>query len=411
HKATFLLKDFFIYEALWEDKGKDAQLISWQEKPFTKKGDNFSSYVTSILVNFTQGGVDDQVSYVAKMNPCRGNIGIFNADEEAQLFIKEGKFYLELLKDLNKLLIEHGEERLRFPKCFFANYEKEKQVIIFEDVRTRGFKMSDRMTSMDTKHASLVLKEMGRLHSASVLMKGKYSVDNLLTKYECLKENRTKEHTDLVLGRSFAKGADILAQMNGYDKGIKWVNENKDKLFDIITKSFACLPSFQVVCHGDCWTNNLLFRYDSNDNPVEVILLDVQVCRFASLGSDLNHFMFNSIDADTRKTSINMLFSEYYTSFCKVLQASNEAIPFTLTELTKEYKDKHLYGLVFGTIMIPHMLMSSHDSPDLEKVSKEKIDEIIKKFVQKMFEDVKTNPLWKSRYFGMYDEMIENGVI
>ena len=66
--------------------------------------------------------------------------------------------------------------------------------------------------------------------------------------------------------------------------------------------------SFAVICHGDLWLSNILFKYNaipgtngSSDEdqieirPVEVKFIDFQSARFASLATDLVLFLFTSV--------------------------------------------------------------------------------------------------------------------
>ena len=66
--------------------------------------------------------------------------------------------------------------------------------------------------------------------------------------------------------------------------------------------------SFAVICHGDLWLSNILFKYNaisgtnggSDDDqieirPIEVKFIDFQSARFASLATDLVLFLFTSV--------------------------------------------------------------------------------------------------------------------
>lgn len=58
----------------------------------------------------------------------------------------------------------------RTAKGYSASYTPTKEVLIVEDLRKRHFKMFDRRRGMDVTHASLVLKELGRLHAGTLLL-------------------------------------------------------------------------------------------------------------------------------------------------------------------------------------------------------------------------------------------------
>ena len=61
--------------------------------------------------------------------------------------------------------------------------------------------------------------------------------------------------------------------------------------------------SFAVICHGDLWLSNILFKYGATYNessgedakPTEVKFIDFQSARFASLATDLVLFLFTSV--------------------------------------------------------------------------------------------------------------------
>lgn len=59
--------------------------------------------------------------------------------------------------------------------------------------------------------------------------------------------------------------------------------------------------AFAVICHGDLWLSNILFKYDNVQTdqmeirPFEVKFIDFQSARFASLATDLVLFLFTSV--------------------------------------------------------------------------------------------------------------------
>lgn len=48
-----------------------------------------------------------------------------------------------------------------------------------------------------------------------------------------------------------------------FEKGIRTVERRDDE--------------FNVINHGDCWVNNMLFRYDENSKPIQQIFVSINV--------------------------------------------------------------------------------------------------------------------------------------
>ena len=64
---------------------------------------------------------------------------------------------------------------------------------------------------------------------------------------------------------------------------------------------------FDVICHGDLWWSNIFFKYDINEQPLEVKFIDFQSSRVCSLVTDLLAFTFTSLPSHIRREHINSL--------------------------------------------------------------------------------------------------------
>ncbi|KAA0200290.1 EcKinase 7 [Hyalella azteca] len=416
-KAHKLVTEDKVRAALLKDEGPDAKYKSFNIVDFCTKGDNYACFVTSVEVEYQLGGVDKKVTYIAKLNHCHGTGSLeFFSD---LVFIKEGKFYLEMIPDLNKMINGFGLPPLKFAPCHLASFEPTRQIILLGDMREHSFKMANRFIGLDENHAILVVKELARLHASSMVLEDSLGSEKFSEKYDFLDDLFTSNKHDDQLAmfksmfvHSITNAAKISERIKGYEKVTAWLKELAPKSSEILKQeSSECHPSFLVVNHGDCWNNNLLFSYSDDGAVKDVCLLDLQINRHASLALDLNYFLFTSLNGDTRKKGLTAFLTSYYDSFKEVFSAADKPMKFTFEELVAEYRKKHLFGLMIALMALPIIVMESANAPDFQDMSEDNIAEKMEEQQRKILDMVETSPALRPRLLSLFDELVELGVI
>ncbi|ROT72732.1 Juvenile hormone-inducible protein [Penaeus vannamei] len=406
-----LITEEAVKEALKAHKGGEARLTSWQIKDFTSKGDNYASVVSSVELDFDLNGNDESITYIVKINPCHG----MESFEEMThtIFLKEAEFYIKLLPQLNGVLREHELSPLAVPECHYGTLEKKRELIFLEDLRPRGFKMFDRRKGLDVAHASLVLKELARLHAASLLLQKKdpeYSKDTLLHRGWI---NMTDDGFGMlqVLEGVMDTGIMMLKKVGGYESSITWAESTKSKLREIFEKQREPCKH-QVICHGDAWNNNLLFKYDEDGVPVEVMLIDLQMCRREPFAVDLNYLLYTSLTGDVRKPNLDALLETYRGHFNGVMETEGEG-RLLEGEVLQEFRRLNILGAIFNMMIICPILMEPEDVPDFEMSGDDAADmeRVIAELRARSLEMVDTNPLMRPRFLSVFDELMETGLI
>ena len=171
-KSCKLITEENVLKVLRRDIGPDAIFKSFNVEDFTAKGDNFSSFVTSIEIKYTVKGNAVSSKYVAKINPKR-----FSSDTDLFIhtqFEQENKFYSKIIPEMNEILEANHQAPIRVPKFYHYSDEAGSEILYLEDMRERGFKLYDRLKGVDEVHAELVFKELGRLHCAGKLLIERY---------------------------------------------------------------------------------------------------------------------------------------------------------------------------------------------------------------------------------------------
>ena len=133
-----------------------------------------------------------------------------------------------------------------------------------EDLRQRGYKMFDRRRGLDETHVTLVVRELARLHAASLLLQNKTPHQDIRDKYPYLKKGMDYIVRNFDAVRTFFEdnikfSQEILYKVGGYEKVTAWIDTVITNFVDIFYEQMKCGEP-KVVCHGDCWYNNLLFR-------------------------------------------------------------------------------------------------------------------------------------------------------
>ena len=181
------------------------------------------------------------------------------------LFIHEISFFTEIGPCINSYL--KNQEPLRVPKCYYSTLELNKELMINNDLRESGFKMFNKKYGMDYNHATLVIKELARMHAGSYLLIQDRSHEKMLLDFPALKDDPFIGNEDLanMFQSMFEQQIDMLLKIlpafPGYENVSKWMEDLKPKCLDIMKHNIKNVSDpFRSINHGDCWNNNFIFR-------------------------------------------------------------------------------------------------------------------------------------------------------
>ena len=125
--------------------------------------------------------------------------------------------------------------------------------------------MHDRKQSMDVEHASLVLRELARLHAAGKLLiqkEGKDIFPELTLDKELWKSLKDNKQMQEYFNKSPITVGKLIKPCGNYDKTVEALTEMAPSAYSLMLEQIEPAAPFDTICHGDCWNNNLLFRYD-----------------------------------------------------------------------------------------------------------------------------------------------------
>ncbi|XP_075157004.1 pinkman [Haematobia irritans] len=339
-----------------------------------KKGDNYMGIVYRIKVVSNNKQTTKIILKVPPQNELR----------RQQFFARPGflrealayEQFLPLTLDFQKSKgLEDLLQFIEYPLCHFTLTEEYNEAICMNDLQDDGFYMHDRFVGLNYDQVALVMAIYGKLHGTSLALK-----DQRPERLEIF-----KNMVDIFVQRKNDQ------QLNDYFESLKksalsCLDTEKDARYWCKLKSYFDQGSFfdlmlnlldatksepySVVCHGDCWSNNILFKYEKG-KLVDARLLDWQIMRYASPIVDIMYFLMSCTTRDFRLQHFNEMLNIYHAASAKHIErlGSNHEILYPRLGLERELKTKGAIGLLFAMIVLPILTTKSEDVPDLEKLS------------------------------------------
>lgn len=77
--------------------------------------------------------------------------------------------------------------------------------------------------------------------------------------------------------------------------------------------------AMNVLNHGDLWVNNMMFKYDANGRPIDLVFVDYQMSFYSSPGIDINYFLNTSPKIDVRMNDRVALIRTYRAAMARAL--------------------------------------------------------------------------------------------
>lgn len=340
------------------------------------------------------------------------------------MFDNEHFVYRVVLPDLARFVAEKGvaeaaevdEDDPTFPntpRCFDATRDgaEGEDTIVLEDMRPLGFTMTDRQRGVDPAHIACVFRALAFLHASSFAMEAQqperfarlrgvinetiFTPDNPLNDIMVDMMQRTY---GFIAGR-FPEGSD------GYNRIKKMIDIYPDEMAALVRASDA---GGNAISHGDCWTNNLLYKYSESGSVEKVCLLDFQITRYAPPVLDLLYFVFSCAERDVRDKHLDRLLREYHDTLSDALRRlgcdPDQVYPWETMQT--QLRERGRYGLAMAAITVPLFLADSEEIPDLDSQFEKGVE------IQDLFNVESKNGVQRDkRICDALEEMMDRGWI
>ncbi|GAB0094450.1 uncharacterized protein DMENIID0001_097570 [Sergentomyia squamirostris] len=334
---------------------KEVQVTNLDITLGAAPGDNYCSTIYRAVISYREN--DDEIK------TSRVIVKYMPKDEMSGAVLARCKVFEKEVKMLDKFLPRLSElaSGVKFGAKFYSKFENDTvSVIVMEDLSTNGYRMADRQLSLNRDHCAIVLKKLGKLHAASMLLfKEEPSIHDI---YDFGLVEGSIENPGIcqaILSEHFPAICENVKTWEGFEDIHKKLEKFKPNLWKRI---YECVSrdydGFRVLNHGDFWVNNFLFKYDEeSEKPLDCILVDFQFTYFSTPAHDLQYFFGTSASPEMGVHEQEGLLLEYYATFKDVLESSKYPKIPTLDDLQKEMSKRLLYNLFASTHVLPFVLM------------------------------------------------------
>ncbi|XP_066995896.2 uncharacterized protein [Anabrus simplex] len=299
--------------------------------------------------------------------------------------------------------------------CFLTRPD----LIVLENAAHQGFQLHDNLTCMDNAHVTLVLKNLALLHAASIIFEERNSKIEDAFK-EVLFENLFSSIEGNSSRNWFVTGIHTAVHITKYLQKFS----DDPKLLSVIKKELpdTCKRMWElakpskkyrnVLCHGDLWNNNIMFRYESG-RPIELRFVDFQMYRYNPPAAELVFFLHMTTRRAVREAHLEEFLTLYYETFSQELKLqgyeSEQLLPWT--ELRDSFDRLRDIGRIVGVISLQMCLMDPKIiAPYTTSLGKfRKVLEQDRR--QEVEENIQSNPIYKERILEALEELVECSIL
>lgn len=324
---------------------EDYRFVSVFSERATKPGDNFLSILFRSKVVLEKNGEVQPLVYIVKAMITNE----FNADvmKNTGAFPKEQKMYSDIIPAFEKLYREEAGIDFKFGPEFYYATNAPTSIIVMEDLTLH--QMADKRRCLDMAQTKLALSWLAKFHAASMVHGD--SVESFGDGFGSgIYTMKTESFFQPYISGLIDKFIEMLTKMPNGWKYAEKVEKWRGIMYETLCKLLEYDPNaFNVLNHGDPWSNNLMYIYDRKFHPIDLKFVDYQLCFYGSVAHDVYYFMISSWNCDIKVKRFDELIGYYHGELVFNLNMLNFAgkIP-TLRDLEAELERKKFVGEIFN---------------------------------------------------------------
>ncbi|XP_063834336.1 uncharacterized oxidoreductase dhs-27-like [Ostrinia nubilalis] len=297
-----------------------------------------------------------------------------------------------------------AEKRVLLPECLYSNADRSKEIIILRDLGESGFVGDDTLAEfkeLNLNQVQLILTELAKFHALSFVLENqdyenyckiKLKFEDILYQENFLCKSKLRNY--------FFESYDMSVNLVTDSEARKKLVKARPKLLELL-KMYNQPSKHSVLCHGDLWVNNMLFKKESDHS--KICFIDFQAMRCASPATDIVYFMYLCTTSKFRSEHFKQLQFDYYDTLNSTLKDYDIDVNsvYPRDEFEKDVRENLPLGLLIALVELRILTLTPED----EAVMKGNANIPGWDWIPGEVE------LYKYRVNDVVDESVENGVL
>ncbi|XP_023014529.1 uncharacterized protein [Leptinotarsa decemlineata] len=258
------------------------------------------------------------------------------------------------------------------PRCYASCSKKGTEKLILENLSFQSFHVCDKTVPLDKAHLEYIFKTFGQFHAMSFACKAlnPEKFDELTAPLKNIFDyflNGTLFFKNS-MNRCFKFIWDHL-ESNTPETLSSKLREYSEDGPNLYSRIMNYNGRNQVLLHGDCWSNNMMFKTDGHGKVVDMRLIDFQMIRKGTPVFDLSYCFYSSASKESLR-ELEFFLKIYHDSLSQCLKTYNcEAeMMYPFGVLKKEWKEYCKFGFMMGMICWEQKLRYEVGIRDLSKI-------------------------------------------
>ncbi|XP_028129762.1 uncharacterized protein LOC114325831 [Diabrotica virgifera virgifera] len=302
---------------------------------------------------------------------------VFPSDREettnflSNCYLNEINFYTNVWPAFEKFRKSFVSTKLLdlVPKCYGTSSVRGSEKVILENFKFQNYEVHPKKVLVSDALYEEIFKLYGQFHAISFAMRH-HQPKEYQTLTKPLHNNWLGlTHTDLFKSGvidSFRVMEKIL-ESKKEDELLTKIQPYVQNGFKIFDKAANYQTAYPVINHGDCWSNNMLVKYNSLKKIEDIKFIDFQMCMSGSPVYDLSYSFYSGASKESLKNWEKYL-KIYHNSLDKSLKGYNLKVDdiYPYTELVKEWKNNVQFAFIMSLLMWGAKFIKEDEVRDLD---------------------------------------------